>query len=177
MLRQTVARLACITHQWSDTGWPVCPGPEPASHRHVLQQQAAIHGVRSASSSSSGRKLLRLLVLSAFQPRVPCLPLQRSLVVHRVSFLKIWFPGYEDDIYLLVKLGEAAIIIFIIFALVAIIYMIVNCCVSFSGRNKWNLFYLFLFCLGSFLVCYIWSINPLFFLLVFDISGSCNFPN
>ena len=87
------------------------------------------------------------------------------------------FPGYEDDIYLLVKLGEAAIIIFIIFALVAIIYMIVNCCVSFSGRNKWNLFYFYLFCLRSFLVCYIWSINPLFFLLVFDISGSCNFPN
>ena len=44
--------------------------------------------------------------------------------------------GYEDDIYLLVKLGEAAIIIFIIFALVAILYMIVNCCISLSGRNK-----------------------------------------
>ena len=83
---------ACLHYspaEWH--GLPVCPGPEPASHPHVLQQQAASHGVRSASSSSSGRKLLRLLVLSAFQPRVPCLPLQRSLVVHRVSFVTIWY--------------------------------------------------------------------------------------
>ena len=44
--------------------------------------------------------------------------------------------GYEDDIYLLVKLGEAAIIIFIIFAVVAVLYMIINCCISISARNK-----------------------------------------
>ena len=44
--------------------------------------------------------------------------------------------GYEDDIYLLVKLGEAAIIIFIIFAVVAVLYMLINCCISISARNK-----------------------------------------
>ena len=50
--------------------------------------------------------------------------------------MKYHIPGYEDDIYLLVKLGEAAIIIFIIFAVVAVLYMIINCCISISARNK-----------------------------------------
>ena len=46
----------------------------------------------------------------------------------------IW-PGYEDDVYLLVKLGEAALVVFIIFAVVAILYMIVSCCLA-AARNQ-----------------------------------------
>ena len=43
--------------------------------------------------------------------------------------------GYEDDVYLLVKLGEAALVVFIIFAVVAILYMIVSCCLA-AARNQ-----------------------------------------
>ena len=178
MLRQTVARLACITHQWSDTGWQsvldlslhhtdMSYNNRPPSTGYGVPQAPPLDGNSFGSSYYPPSNLGSPAYL------------YRGLWLSIVSILPNYlvFPGYEDDIYLLVKLGEAAIIIFIIFALVAIIYMIVNCCVSFSGRNKWNLFYFYLFCLRSFLVCYIWSINPLFFLLVFDISGSCNFPN
>merc|ERR1712029_814329 len=45
------------------------------------------------------------------------------------------YNGYADDVYLLIKLGEAALIIFIIFAIVSIIYMIVSCCLA-AARNK-----------------------------------------
>merc|ERR1712012_1087220 len=46
------------------------------------------------------------------------------------------YQGYEDDIYLLVKLGEGALIVFIIFAIVAILYMIINCCLLAARNNK-----------------------------------------
>merc|ERR1712038_1382422 len=45
------------------------------------------------------------------------------------------YRGYEDDVYLLVKLGEAALVVFIIFAVVAILYMIVSCCLA-AARNQ-----------------------------------------
>ena len=51
-----------------------------------------------------------------------------------VDMCNIW-PGYEDDVYLLVKLGEAALVVFIIFAVVAILYMIVSCCLA-AARNQ-----------------------------------------
>ena len=39
-------------------------------------------------------------------------------------------PGYSDDIFLLVKLGQAALIIFMIFAIIAILFMLSVCCSS-----------------------------------------------
>jgi hypothetical protein len=42
--------------------------------------------------------------------------------------------GYEDDIYLLAKLGQAALIIFIILAVVIILFLLVTCCMA--GRRK-----------------------------------------
>ena len=39
-------------------------------------------------------------------------------------------PGYSDDIFLLVKLGQAALIIFMIFAIIAILFMVTTCCSS-----------------------------------------------
>merc|ERR1712038_1588363 len=38
------------------------------------------------------------------------------------------YRGYEDDVYLLVKLGEAALV-------VSILYMIVSCCLA-AARNQ-----------------------------------------
>merc|ERR1712172_376404 len=45
------------------------------------------------------------------------------------------YQGYEDDIYLLVKLGEASLVIFMILAVVLILYMITSCCLSVA-KNK-----------------------------------------
>ena len=39
-------------------------------------------------------------------------------------------PGYTDDIFLLIKLGQAALIIFMIFAIIAILFMVTSCCSS-----------------------------------------------
>ena len=49
--------------------------------------------------------------------------------------VKMNFSGYEDDIYLLVKLGEASLVIFMILAVVLILYMITSCCLSVA-KNK-----------------------------------------
>jgi len=47
------------------------------------------------------------------------------------------YRGYEDDIYLLVKLGHAALIIFMIFSVVSIVFMIITCCKSvLTGRKN-----------------------------------------
>merc|ERR1711894_825695 len=45
------------------------------------------------------------------------------------------YQGYEDDVYLLVKLGEASLVIFMILAVVSILYMITSCCLSVA-KNK-----------------------------------------
>ena len=39
-------------------------------------------------------------------------------------------PGYVDDIFLLIKLGQAALIIFMIFATIAVLFMLTLCCTS-----------------------------------------------
>ena len=41
--------------------------------------------------------------------------------------------GYEDDIYLLIKLGQAALIIFIILAVISVLFLVTTCCVSVLG--------------------------------------------
>ena len=46
------------------------------------------------------------------------------------------FTGYEDDIYLLVKLGQAALIIFMIFAIVSILFMLLNCCLAVTKTKQ-----------------------------------------
>ena len=49
--------------------------------------------------------------------------------------------GYEDDIYLVIKLGQAALIIFIIFAIFSIIFLLTTCIFSitnFNGERKSN---------------------------------------
>ena len=38
--------------------------------------------------------------------------------------------GYTDDIFLLIKLGQAALIIFMIFATIAVLFMLSLCCTS-----------------------------------------------
>merc|ERR1712013_546212 len=49
------------------------------------------------------------------------------------------YRGYDDDIYLLIKLGHAALIIFIIFAIVCILYILFSCCmVVFNDRKRTN---------------------------------------
>ena len=48
-------------------------------------------------------------------------------------------PGYTDDIFLLIKLGQAALIIFMIFAIIAILFMVTLCCssiVNITGGKK-----------------------------------------
>lgn len=50
-----------------------------------------------------------------------------------------YFQGYEDDIYLVIKLGQAALIIFIIFAIFSIIFLLTTCIFSitnFKGERK-----------------------------------------
>ena len=54
---------------------------------------------------------------------------------NRRSIVQYCAAGYEDDVYLLVKLGEAALVVFIIFAVTAILYMIVSCCLA-AARNQ-----------------------------------------
>ena len=50
--------------------------------------------------------------------------------------LNIQSSGFEDDIYLLVKFGQAALVIFIIFAIISILYIFFNCCmVVFNNRT------------------------------------------
>ena len=41
--------------------------------------------------------------------------------------------GYEDDIYLLIKLGQAALIIFIILAVISVLFLVTTCCISVLG--------------------------------------------
>ena len=46
-----------------------------------------------------------------------------------------------DDIVLLVKLGQAALIIFMVFAIIAILFMIITCCMSLvniTGNKRQN---------------------------------------
>ena len=47
-----------------------------------------------------------------------------------------YYQGFEDDIYLLIKLSHVALIVFIIFAIVTMIYLVVSCCVSFTRRRE-----------------------------------------
>lgn len=47
--------------------------------------------------------------------------------------VNIFYQGYEDDIYLLIKLGQAALIIFMIFAIFSIIFMMTTCCITLFG--------------------------------------------
>jgi len=55
----------------------------------------------------------------------------------RPGFGTSLYRGYEDDIYLLVKLGHAALIIFMIFSVVSIVFMIISCCKSvLTGRKN-----------------------------------------
>ena len=44
--------------------------------------------------------------------------------------------GYADDIKLLIKLGQAALIIFIIFAIISIFFMLATCCMSLIGNKN-----------------------------------------
>ena len=44
-----------------------------------------------------------------------------------------YFTGYEDDISLLIKLGQAALIIFIILAVISVLFLVTTCCVSMLG--------------------------------------------
>jgi len=55
--------------------------------------------------------------------------------------MRLVYPGYEDDIYLVIKLGQAALIIFIIFAIFSIIFLLTTCIFSitnFNGERKDN---------------------------------------
>jgi len=47
-----------------------------------------------------------------------------------------YYQGFEDDIFLLIKLSHVALIVFIIFAIVTMIYLITSCCVSFTRRRE-----------------------------------------
>ena len=47
-----------------------------------------------------------------------------------------YYQGFEDDIFLLIKLSHVALIVFIIFAIVTMIYLVVSCCVSFTRRRE-----------------------------------------
>jgi len=47
-----------------------------------------------------------------------------------------YYDGYYDDLYLLIKLGQVALIIFIILAIFIIFAMIIMCCVSMFKRGK-----------------------------------------
>ena len=44
--------------------------------------------------------------------------------------------GYEDDLYLLVKLGQAALVVFMVLAVVAVLYMLVSCCLALCSAAK-----------------------------------------
>ena len=51
------------------------------------------------------------------------------------------YSGYVDDIVLLVKLGQAALIIFMVFVIIAILFMIITCCMSLvniTGNKRQN---------------------------------------
>ena len=65
-------------------------------------------------------------------PKIPSSTL-RSLNVPSSVKVICNLLGYEDDIYLLIKLGQAAIIIFMIFAIFSIIFMMSSCCMSLFG--------------------------------------------
>jgi len=47
-----------------------------------------------------------------------------------------YYQGFEDDIFLLIKLSHVALIVFIIFAIVTMIYILTSCCVSFTRRRE-----------------------------------------
>ena len=47
-----------------------------------------------------------------------------------------YYQGFEDDIFLLIKLSHVALIVFIIFAIVTMIYLLTSCCVSFTRRRE-----------------------------------------
>ena len=47
-----------------------------------------------------------------------------------------YYQGFEDDIFLLIKLSHVALIVFIIFAIVTMIYLVTSCCVSFTRRRE-----------------------------------------
>ena len=64
-----------------------------------------------------------------------CTVLYCTVLYCTVLYCTVLLAGYEDDVYLLVKLGEAALVVFIIFAVVAILYMIVSCCLA-AARNQ-----------------------------------------
>ena len=58
-----------------------------------------------------------------------------------VILVYCYFQGYEDDIYLVIKLGQAALIIFIILAIFSIIFLLTTCIFSitnFKGERKNN---------------------------------------
>ena len=44
--------------------------------------------------------------------------------------------GYDDDIFLLVRLGHAALIVFMIFAIICILYMLFSCCMTVVNRKQ-----------------------------------------
>ena len=48
----------------------------------------------------------------------------------------LYYRGYEDDIHLLIKLGQAALIIFIIFAVMSMVFMLTSCCLALVRRKE-----------------------------------------
>ena len=59
-----------------------------------------------------------------------------SFIYIAIKWLLKTFQGFEDDIYLLIKLGQAALIIFIIFALFSTLFLLASCILSITNFNR-----------------------------------------
>ena len=59
-----------------------------------------------------------------------------SLQMLQVVTLNTFLSGYEDDIYLLIKIGQAALVIFMILSITCILFIFLNCYLAITMTKE-----------------------------------------